>query len=163
MRYEVTLSIENAPGPFDSVTGYLQYDVTNAACVPETGPSWNRMRIPPEKNPEIVFTKMTNNIYKATVFGDYFQDEDYFGLGVCRWSLMLTTARLKVNKAMLDASLPAEDLFSQKSATISFVRQDYLDNDTERFPSGFTDLSNFPTIKRENTFSVTLSAKESFQ
>ncbi|MQQ99823.1 hypothetical protein [Glaciimonas soli] len=34
MRYEITLTIKDAPGPFDAVTGFMQYDVTNEQCSP---------------------------------------------------------------------------------------------------------------------------------
>ena len=33
--YEITPTIKNAPGPFDPVTRYMQYEVSNEQCAPE--------------------------------------------------------------------------------------------------------------------------------
>ena len=163
MRYEVTLTIDKPPGPFDSITGFVSYEVINKECVPVTGAPMNPLRIPPMEDPEFTFTKVADNVYKTTVYADYFQDEDYFNLGVCHWSLMAVTARLKINKLTMTPDLFAEDLFSQKSATRYFVRQDYLANDTEGSSIGRLDPNNYPADRQKDVFGVTLSAKESFQ
>jgi hypothetical protein len=34
MRYEITLTIKGAPGPFESIKGYMLYKVTNEQCAP---------------------------------------------------------------------------------------------------------------------------------
>lgn len=36
MRYEITMAIQGAPGPFDAVSGFVQYKVSNDHCVPLT-------------------------------------------------------------------------------------------------------------------------------
>ena len=36
MRYEIIMTIDGAPGPFDSVTAFVQYKVSNDRCVPLT-------------------------------------------------------------------------------------------------------------------------------
>jgi hypothetical protein len=163
MRYEVTLTIENAPGPFDSITGFMQYEVSNTECVPETGGPMNPLRLAPSKNPDITFTKVAENVYKATVYGDYFQNEDYFGLGVCRWSLTAVTTRLKINHLTMTSSLPSEKLFSQSPSTRYFVRQDYQANDEERSTIGWNNPDAYPADRQKDIFVVTLSAKENFQ
>jgi hypothetical protein len=35
MRYDITMTIEGAPSPFDSVNGHMQYDISNERCAPE--------------------------------------------------------------------------------------------------------------------------------
>src|ERR1700752_4864262 len=68
MRYEIALTIHDAPGPFDSVSGYMQYEVTDKHCSPENPISgtWN----PPFKDIPIAFTRMGDNIYTGTVHFD---------------------------------------------------------------------------------------------
>ncbi|RUL66557.1 hypothetical protein EKH79_01655 [Dyella dinghuensis] len=163
MRYDVTITIEGAPGPFDSVDGIMQYEVTNLACVPKTGGPMNAMRIPPKAWPRITFNKVSDNIYKGTAYGDYFKDEDYFGLGVCHWSLIAARAELKVNKLTLVSYLSPEQLFSQQTVPSYFVREDYDDNQHERSSSGETHLTDYLRSRPQSVFSITLTAKESAQ
>jgi hypothetical protein len=163
MRYDVTITVQNAPGPFDSVGGFMQYEVTNKACVPETGGPMNAMRIAPMSNPRIVFTKVANNVYRGAVYADYFQDEDYYGLGACHWSLMAVTAEVKVNKLSLVSHLSPDQLFSQKSVRRYFIRDDYDDNRKERGSSGEDHLTDYLRNRHESTFTIALIAKESAQ
>lgn len=166
MRYDVTITIEGAPGPFDSVGGFMQYEVTNLACVPETGGPMNAMRIPPNAFPRIAFNKVAENVYTGTVYGDYFQDENYYGLGVCHWSLTGVVTELKINKVTLDPYLSPEQLFSQRSVTSYFVRRSYLDSKNAAVELSFygePDPSKYPADRQNGIFSITLTAKESAQ
>ncbi|WP_266169272.1 hypothetical protein [Dyella subtropica] len=161
MRYEITVTIDGAPGPFDSISGFMQYEVTNKQCIPLTGGPMNAMRIPPTAHPAIDFKRVSDNVYTGTVYADYFLDEDYFGEGVCHWSLMSATARLKVKNLTLVPYLLSDEIFSQKSVEAYFVRGDYSDNDQERGSSGSRRSSDYPPELQKDIFSITLVAKES--
>lgn len=161
LRYDVTVTIDGAPGPFDSVDGFMQYEVTNKACVPETGGPMNAMRLAPMANPAIAFKKVWDNTYKGAVYADYFLDEDYFGLGVCHWSLMAVITGLNINMLTLSPDLSSEQLFAQKSVTTYFVRQDYLTNDLKSISIGETSRSHYSADRQKDIFSITLTAKES--
>lgn len=164
MRYDVTITITGAPGPFDSVGGFMQYEVTNKACVPETGGPMNPMRLAPMSNPPIVFTKVADNVYKGTVYADYFLDEDYFGLGVCHWSLMAVITELKINKITFSPDLSPEQLFSQQTIPTYFVRQMYESNsDIELSDPGEPNRFNYPPDRQEGIFTITLASRENFQ
>lgn len=162
MRYDITLTIENAPGPFDSVEGRMQYEVRNPECVPESGiPVMNPMRLPPKASPRITFQKLADGTYQGTIFADYFLDENYFGLGTCHWSLIAITTELKINKLSMVSHLMPEPLFAERAVTTYFARKDYLSNDTiERFSIGATAPSKYPPELQDGIFSVTLTPKE---
>lgn len=161
MRYELTLKINGAPGPFESILGVMFYEVTNKDCVPETGAPMNPLRLAPQANPQIVFEKVADNVYRGIVYGDYFKDENYFGLGVCHWSLTGLAARLKIGKNTLVPYMSPEQLFSQQPVVAYFTQLSYTMNDgAEVSISGEAQRTNFSPDRQSTLFSVTLSSRE---
>lgn len=58
MRYELTLSLPDAPGPFDTMDGSVLYMVSNASCVPEQPISGARLT--PEKTLPIILNRLSD-------------------------------------------------------------------------------------------------------
>jgi hypothetical protein len=157
--YEITITIDGAPGPFDSATGFMQYEVTNKDCVPETGGPMNAMRLAPHADPRITFQKVSDNVYRGIAYADYFQDEDYFGLGVCHWSLTAVVTNLRVNELSLIPFIFAKQIFAQQNASTFFLSSDYEDNAQKRNSTGFLQKSDYKPELQTQLFSVTLAAK----
>jgi hypothetical protein len=158
--YEITITIDGAPGPFDAVDGFMQYEVTNKDCVPETGGPMNPLRLPPQADPRITFKKVADNVYKGLVYLNYFQDEDYFGLGVCHWSFIAAISELRINKLTLSPDLPYENFVSQKTVSTFFVKGNYEDNSMQRSTFGNTNRLYYKPELQSQLFSITLSARE---
>jgi hypothetical protein len=66
MRYEITIKVANAPGPFDRVEGVVDYRVSNDNCVPLT-PA-NGAAVAPEKRVPVVLTHSGGNVYRAEIY-----------------------------------------------------------------------------------------------
>jgi len=160
MRYDITLTIDGAPGPFDAVDGFIQFEVTNDECVPVTGAPMNPLRLAPKLSPAVVFTRVSGNVYTATVYADYLLDEDYYGLGVCHWSLISVGSRLKINNSTLFSSLPREKFFAQEPVSTYFVAAHYLDSAAEASSFGYPSPSSYRPELQKQVFSITLIAKE---
>lgn len=165
MRYEITMTIQGAPGPFDSISGFAQYKVSNGHCVPLTPISG--ATLPPESRIPISFTRVSDNLYKGVIYTDLMQDEDYYGLGVCRWSVVAASADLKIGGTALSPAIFHDDIVAQKSVATYFVNSDYLDsgsaNGEERVVSGNPDRAFYLPASRTDLFSITLAAREDFQ
>src|ERR1700749_441278 len=73
MRYEITIKVDNAPGPFDRVEGVIDYRVSNENCVPLTPVTG--ATVAPEKRVPIVLPHSGGNIYKGEIYADLLQDE----------------------------------------------------------------------------------------
>ncbi len=92
--YELVLTLKDAPGPFAVVEGVAQYDARNyAACgriVPATGTAGRITSQEP-----IALRQVDKNEYRGTFYLDRMQDEDYYGRGVCHWTLTGVGAMLR--------------------------------------------------------------------
>ena len=82
-RYEV-IATADAPGTWDSVKGYLTYEVANPECTPEDK-FLGVHQLPREVGNDIAMTRVDEKTWKGYFYRDFVQDEDYYGLGRCHW------------------------------------------------------------------------------
>ena len=160
-RYELTLSIEGAPGPFDSITGTVHYKVENERCVPATPISGATLT--PEKNVAIDFVRVSDHEYKGTLYADLLQDEDYYGMGICHWAVNTAWATLKIKHVEFSPAMDAKELLAQKPVPTYFVRSEYFNSSEERSAFGTPNRELFQPTSRTDIFSMTLTAREAGQ
>ena len=159
-RYEITMTIDGAPGPFDSVTGFMQYDVSNHLCVPQD--SLSGARPTPDFPLPITFNRASENVYKGIVYLDLLQDENYYDLGVCHWRMTAAVVILKRKGSGIDFSPDAsfDDVVAQKPITRYFAKKLFFDTDPHEIGVGGVPLSDTVAKYRSDYFSITLAAKE---
>lgn len=157
-RYELTLSIDGAPGPFDSITGTVHYKVQNERCVPATPGSGATLT--PERNVPIEFVRINDHEYKGTLFVDLLQDEDYYGMGVCHWAVNTAWATLKIKGVEFSPAMDSRELLAQKPVPTYFVRSEYFNSSDERTAFGTPNRALFKPTTRTDIFSMTLTARE---
>ncbi len=154
MRYEVTIRIEDAPGPFDAVQGTVDYRVSNGDCVPMTPISG--ATITPSKRVPLELRAIGNNTYRGELFIDRLQDDDYFGKGVCRWSIVAASVEARVKKMNFAVSLPKDEILAQKSVTQYYSNRAYTQSDIELLNTGNLKRADFKDPA--HTFSISVSA-----
>jgi hypothetical protein len=165
MRYEITLTIEDAPGPFDAVEGSAGYEVANGSCVPLT--PFSGATLTPEKDVPMALSRVNDKVYKGELYVDLLTDEDYFGLGLCRWSMPFANFSLRIGNLVFGHSIALNDILAHKSATRYFSTLSYRESTPLKVGerpwvnSGNAQRSDFKEPK--STFSMTLTAKEKFQ
>ena len=167
MRYEITMTIDGAPGSFDSVTAFVQYKVSNDRCVPLQPISGATLA--PEDSVPLDLTKVSDKVYTAQFYVDLLQDEDYYGMGVCHWEVVAATAVLQVKKVGFSPDLAKNEILEQKPATRYFSAHQYADAKQDKLAppvsSGMLP-SEYKGLKPEwqnDMFSVTLAAREDFK
>ena len=160
-RYAITLTVDSAPGPFDSITGFVEYKVANDECVPLEPVSG--ATIAPEEKVPVVFRHEKDGVYIGTIYTDLMQDEDYYGLGVCHWQVVAASALLKNNAVEFSPAIFHKDITAQHAVSTYFVKGDYADNTKPHSAFGTTNRSLFQPESRTDLFTVTLAAKEDFQ
>jgi hypothetical protein len=161
MRYEITMTIDGAPGPFDSIEGYVQYEVRNGRCVPLAQGSG--ATLVPVKNIPLVFTRVSDAVYKGTLYVDLMQDEDYYGLGVCHWTVAGAGANPKVKNVVFSPGITPDEILSQAKATRYFSDRSYFNDGMEGIDTGNAHRSDFKPEAQAKVFSITLAAREDFQ
>jgi hypothetical protein len=160
MRYEITVEIDGAPGPFESVQAIAQYDVVNDRCVPLTPGSG--ATVPPDKSVPITLIKSGENTYHGEVYLDLLEDADYYGLGICHWTMSSVSMYLQHQQLTFPPSISLANIVAQKSETRYFNKRSYAQADTQRVDTGNPDREDFKS-EAGNTFSVSMTARESFK
>ncbi|MGN7916573.1 hypothetical protein [Lysobacter sp. ESA13C] len=124
-RYEITLRLDDAPGPVLTLQGAAQYEVTDLSCVPEL--AGTGVRPMPRHSLPATYIRTAANRYVIAVHADAMRDEDYHGLGVCRWKLAALHVSLHLadrehRDIAIDPTLPGEALLSGRGSTLHFWR-----------------------------------------
>lgn len=83
-RYEV-IATSQAPGPWDSIQGYIGYDVVNKKCLPMD--AFLGQQDVPNLGIDIEMARVDEHTWKGHFYRDALQDEDYYKLGVCHWDV----------------------------------------------------------------------------
>lgn len=166
MRYEITMTILGAPRPFDAISGFVQYKVSNDRCVPLAPISG--ATLPPEESVPLELSHVSDNVYKGALYVDLLQDEDYYGLGICHWAVVAATASLKVKKADFGPYLLADSILKQSSEILYFSKKQLEAAGRGEFGppvvSGVlpAEYKNFKPEWQRDMFSIELVAKEDF-
>lgn len=119
------------------------------------------------KSVPLNFVHVSGNVYKATFYIDLLQDEDYYGMGICHWSVVAATAALKVKASDFSPALFLDEILAQKTIFTYFSNVEYANahNEKDMFPTitGSVKRSDYQPESRTDIFSITLAAKEDFQ
>lgn len=168
-RYDITMTIADAPGPFASIKGFMQFDVVNSECLPPPDSNPNGYNSPtPTIQIPTEFTRISDTEYVGTFYTDMMVDEDYYGRGICHWQPIGASVRLKATGAEGETkflpSLSAEDLLAEQTKTIYFLKKSYPRHPESTLETplafGAVDRSKMPSnISEDDLFTITLAAK----
>jgi hypothetical protein len=162
MRYEITLTIKDAPGPFESITGYMLYKVVNEQCAPFEK-FIGIYRTPPGQNVPFALTRVNDHEYNGIIYLDLLQDEDYYGKGACRWSMPFVLTNLKGGGVTFAPDVSQEQIIQQQSVTLYFPKKAFGNPALQGSSDGGTTISDIVASYRDEFFSITLSTKEKFK
>jgi hypothetical protein len=155
-HYQLTMTLRDAPGPYDSIGASVQYSVSNSHCVPLTPISGAALA--PNEHVSLPMTQVGPNAWTADFYADLFMDEDYYHLGVCNWSMVAVSFGPTVKGNSFNGFLSHDDLLAGTfSTTTYFATQLYLTPfDTPTGISGSPSPSHFK--EPDKHFSVILTA-----
>jgi len=160
-RYEITLTVPDLPRTFDSVEGTIQYKIGNAKdCSPQDPISAQYRTL--DQFQQVTFTRADEHTYKAIVVMDPYLDANYFGMGMCHWTVKSVVAEMKTNGNPYDLglNLQGDDITEQKAIDQYFPRS--ILSAEKGIPMGFpgTPLSYIKSDRVKDYFCITMSARK---
>lgn len=161
-RYDITMTIKDAPGPFGDVGFSAHYIARN--CMYWTD-KFAGTTARPTHTIAMPFKKLDEVTYLATVYLDAMLDEDYYGDGICHWELLEVAAGLEATGADGETGfgpdISPESIVAKESVTKFFWSEYYPRAGVDNFSEfGSKTLDNVPLEKREKFFTITLSSRE---
>ncbi|MCC4620487.1 hypothetical protein LL965_10470 [Xanthomonas cassavae CFBP 4642] len=163
--YRITMTIENAPGPFKWVSGTAFYEIKNhEKCTPVepiTG-AWSKSK---RDGIPINFDRVTEAKYVAVIYLDGLIDSNYYGKGVCYFELAGVGATIKATgkkeETRFQSSLFASEILDQKSKATYFWSRGYPRDEVDDFPDqGEPGSDHFREELRDELFKVALSVRK---
>lgn len=122
-RYEV-MATSDAPGPWDSVTGYLNYEVSNPACTPKNEFIGVHL-VPQGVEQHFEMTRVDEKTWKGYFYRDLLQDKNYFGLGVCHWEVAGVSPVFARKNETFASARRLDDFLKEGPQAQFFRRSDY--------------------------------------
>jgi hypothetical protein len=160
-RYEVTATAE-APGPWDSVKGYISYEVVNPACTPEDK-FLGVHALPRDVGQNIEMTRVDEKTWKGYFYRDYILDEDYYGLGACHWDATSIGGVFVVHGETFGSGDTLDVLMQKGPQTMYFKKSDFLDPSSKDGGDGFSKAYPEYAKHPDAFFPITVAIREAKQ
>ncbi|MCC8626059.1 hypothetical protein G8D19_23210 [Xanthomonas vesicatoria] len=163
--YRITMTIEDAPGAFNSISGTAFYAMTNRdACTPIDRSLGFSTKQKEDAIP-IHFDKTSDMTYVGTIYADGMVDADYYGKGVCVFELSGVGISLKATgkkeETRFQPVLFKSEIYSSTPKITYFWKGRYPKEDMENFPDGGRlSIDQFNDDARNNIFKITLTAEK---
>lgn len=154
-HYTIDASIIGAPGPFDEVEAEAVYEVEDRSCVPLTPISG--ARITPRHEIPLSVTK-SGETYRTSFTADAVLDGDYYGHGVCHWTLSLVSVAAVVQNRRFVTVIPPVGRYAKGSVTTYFSRRSFNHASKSLIDTGLYDKAGFD--HPDETFQINLVARK---
>jgi hypothetical protein len=158
-RYEV-IATADAPGPWNSVKGYISYEVINNQCTPEN--KFLGVHILPQDMGEYIeMARVNEKTWQGYFYRDLIQDEDYYELGVCHWDATSVSAGFIARGVRFNSGSPMDEFLQKGTQTEYFKKNSYGDHNlvgigTLKFLATDPEVSQHP----DTFFPITVTIKE---
>lgn len=124
--YALTLRFADLPAAVTRLSVTANYEVDNLDCVPlDYTKALGGIRMPPEQRIELTLQRIDDNTYTTIVREDAFLDEDYYGLGVCHWSLGTASVHFHSPSTQFVGGMSADQLAVEAEVTEHYLVRDF--------------------------------------
>ncbi|WP_147654026.1 hypothetical protein [Vulcaniibacterium gelatinicum] len=158
-RYEITVTVADAPGAFEDVEGVMHFEVGDDSCVPKDPVSG--VRVNPTQRVPFLLSRIDGDTYRGVIHTDLMQDEDYHGLGLCKWSLDAVQAMFKHGQTSFHATAPLERIEREQAVTATYWSGDYFQTSLPGYAAlGKPDGTHYRRDIQDELFTITIQARK---
>lgn len=163
--YKLTMTIEDAPGPFEWISGTAFYQMTNhEQCTPiePIAGVWSKSK---EDGIPIKFQKIDPTTYVATIYADGMVNADYYGKGVCNFELNGVGVTLKATgkkeETRFQPVLFKTQIYDSAPVKFYFWKGGYPQSQMDNYPdTGEYSVDKYAESNRGSLFQVTLKSEK---
>lgn len=121
----LSFHFDDLPQALTQVTATADFQVANVECVPvDYGKAIGGVRLAPRHSLPLSLNRGDDGRYVAIVHVDALLDEDYYGLGVCRWELTTATVHFHSPSTHFVGGLKAERLIAGGETVQYYLTRD---------------------------------------
>ena len=125
-RYVLDLRFSGLPGALTDIAATADFEVENRECVPyDYSRAAGGVRLPPRHSVPLVLQRVDDTTYTATLHEDALLDEDYYGLGVCRWALNTATVHFHSAATHFVGGIDADRLAAEGAIVDHYLVRDF--------------------------------------
>jgi hypothetical protein len=155
--YDLVLTFDALPGELSDVSATADYVVDNVECVPPLEVSGARLR--PEHSLPLTLHRIDNNRFATSFDIDALVDQDYFGLGVCRWVLNWATVRFASPTTRFVGAIATDQMQADKPLKLYYLASDF-NNAPDPDVAVFGEEIDIFAAEAGPRFTLTLTASE---
>lgn len=160
--YELVLTLQDAPGPFKKMGWSALYQAKGCNYVVN---DFAGVRGEPKHTVKLPFAEQPDGSFTATVYLDAMLDEDYYGNGVCQWTLTSVGPWVMATgspaETLFDTDLSSEQLSAEQPVQLFYWKGYYPQSKVDGFKTwGNSAREQFAPEARDNLFSMTLTPKK---
>lgn len=135
--YVISAAFEALPLAVESFSGVARFSVSNPECAPlDAGRAYGGVRLTPRHEVVLEWRRTGDGVYHAKADLDALRDEDYYGLGVCRWRFDGVEVGFSVGASRFVHALSAEDVRGQNVRRGYYLVSDIGEERSERATFG---------------------------
>lgn len=124
--YRLALRFAGLPAAPGRIRATADFEVDNLDCVPKDyGKAVGGVRLAPRHSVELALEPMGDGAYAAVLYADALRDEDYYGLGVCRWALRTATVHFHSPATHFVGGLDAAQIESEATIVQHYLVRDF--------------------------------------
>lgn len=161
--YEITVTVENAPGEFTTAEGIQEFYIINSSqCIPPYTSMSGAPSVAISDFKKISYERVSPNTFVTTVVLDAYVPKDDYGRGLCKWGPAEVSVTLRQGSNDLYASItPPEVLVAKRASRIDFFNWKQPDNNSGiSIPSRPVDESNKAEYPQSLHFYTIMKAKK---
>lgn len=124
--YVLTLRFAGLPAALAEIAATADFEVENRECVPyDFARAAGGVRLPPRHSVALDLRKVDDTTWTAELHEDALNDEDYYGLGICRWALNTATVHFHSAATHFVGGIAADRLAAEAEVTDHYLVRDF--------------------------------------